>query len=187
MPARPAGWILNDVIVGGPGFIAVGGGSPGRARSVPRALIWVSDAGRAWQSVPLFGDAAEGTIRAIAPTESGFVAVGEGPEGAAVWSSSDGIGWQRIPHADVFAGSVMVDVANGPAGLVAVGCEGGIDCATSRSWRSADGITWEALASPPPGLPLAIEATEDGYLVAGQQAPAAVSYTHLTLPTTERV
>jgi hypothetical protein len=68
----------------------------------------------------------------------------------------------------------MLDVANGPAGLVAIGCQGTIECATSRAWRSTDGVTWESLDNPPPGLPLAIEATEDGYLVAGQQPPGAV-------------
>jgi hypothetical protein len=173
VPSRLAGRILYDVVAGGPGFIAVGGGSRGRNAARPEALIWVSDRGRRWQSVPLFGDAAEGTIRAITQTTDGYVAVGDGRAGAAVWRSTDGLGWQRVPHAEVFDGAVMFDVADGPAGLLAVGCQGGIDCATSRAWRSSDGVDWESLDSPPPGLPLAIAATDAGYLVSGRQPPGA--------------
>jgi hypothetical protein len=113
-------------------------------------------------------------MRAITTAPNGFVVVGEASSGAAVWTSTDGIGWQRLPHSPAFDESVMLDVANGPAGLVAIGCQGTIECATSRAWRSTDGVTWESLDSPPPGLPLAIEATGDGYLVAGQQPPGAV-------------
>lgn len=172
MPRRRAGWSLNDVIAGGPGFIAVGGGSQGRARSTPEALVWLSDArGRAWQAAPLFGDAADGIIRGITATADGYVAVGDGPDGGAIWRSADGIGWQRQAHDPAFDSSSITDVADGPAGLIAVGCQGDVDCATSRGWRSTDGgATWASLDSPPPGLAQAIAATDDGYLVAGQSS-----------------
>jgi hypothetical protein len=172
MPQRRAGWSLHDVIAGGPGFIAVGGGSQGRARSTPEAIIWLSDArGRVWQEAPLFGDAAEGTIRGIAATADGYVAIGDGPDGGAIWRSTDGIGWQRLPHDPMFDSSSISDVADGPAGLIAVGCQGDVDCATSRAWRSTDGgATWEPLPTPPPGVAQVIEATDTGYIAAGQAA-----------------
>jgi hypothetical protein len=175
MPQRPAGWSLQDVIAGGPGFIAVGGGSQGRARSAPEAIVWLSDArGRAWQAAPLFGDAAEGTMRGITATADGYVAVGDGPDGGAIWRSTDGIGWQRLAHDAVFDSSSIADVADGPAGLIAVGCQGDVDCATSRAWRSTDGgATWVSLETPPPGLARAIAATDSGYLVAGQSSTNA--------------
>jgi hypothetical protein len=175
MPRRRAGWTLYDVIAGGPGFIAVGGGSQGRARSAPEAIVWLSDArGRAWQEAPLFGDAVEGTMRGITATADGYVAVGDGPDGGAIWRSTDGIGWQRVAHDPAFDSSSIADVADGPAGLIAVGCEGDVDCGTSRAWRSTDGgATWESLSTPPPGLAQAIAATDSGYLVAGQSSANA--------------
>lgn len=172
MPRRRAGWMLHDVIAGGPGFIAVGGGSQGRARSTPEAIVWLSDArGRAWLEAPLFGDAADGTMRAITAAADGYVAVGEGSDGGAIWRSTDGIGWQRLAHDPVFDDSAIFDVADGPAGLIAVGCQGEVVCSNSQAWISTDGgATWQALAAPPPGPALAIAATESGYLAAGQSA-----------------
>jgi hypothetical protein len=166
-PAPRAGWTINDVIAGGPGFIAVGGGTRARPGSRPEALVWVSDDGRTWQAAPLFGTATEGIMRGITATADGFVAVGNAPEGAAVWRSPEGIAWERVPHLPVFDQATMFDVASGPAGLVAVGCQAVTECASGVSWRSTDGLTWELLEGAP-AVFVAIEAGAEGYLASGQ-------------------
>ncbi len=56
-PSAPTDLELWDVIAGGPGFIAVGGGFEA-GKEVGTAAIWVSEDGWAWQSVALLGDAA---------------------------------------------------------------------------------------------------------------------------------
>jgi hypothetical protein len=172
LPSAKRGWEVHDVISGGPGFIAVGGGfvegSPQRPGALPQVLIWVSDDGRRWQSVPLFGDAAHGIVEAITATPTGFVAVGREccPDRAVVWRSAEGITWERLPDSDDFEGAAMFDVVAGPSGLVAVGCQATLECAMGRTWRSEDGSTWEA-PSELPLIPSAVGVIGDILVAAG--------------------
>jgi hypothetical protein len=167
-PDSDPGFVLHDVIAGGPGFIAVGGGRPRRENADPRALIWLSEDGRRWQSTPLFGDAATGVVQAIVETPDGFVAVGNAccPDGAAVWRSADGIVWERVPDAEALAGASMSDVVSGDDGLLAVGCPATLECSGGRVWRSADGTTWEIVADLTI-IPFSIAQTADGYVMTG--------------------
>jgi hypothetical protein len=169
-PAGAArGFALHDVIAGGPGFIAVGGGRARRENADPRALIWLSEDGRRWQAAPLFGDAGTGVLRAITATSDGFVAVGNAccPDQAAVWRSADGIVWERIPTTDTLAGASMADVVSVDDGLVAVGCQATLECSGGRVWRSADGgVTWEVVADVTM-IPFSIAATPDGFVMTG--------------------
>ncbi len=143
VPFAPAGVELWDVVAGGPGFVAVGGGFA-EGDETSTAVIWVSDDGRAWQSVPLFGEAATGVPRAVTATADGFVAVGSGccPDEAAVWLSPDGLAWERLPASPSLEGSAMLDVAATADGIVAVGCRAELECFTGLAWNSADGRTW---------------------------------------------
>lgn len=171
VPEGALGQTISAVIAGGPGYIAVGGGSNTGLDLKP--IIWVSDTGHAWQSVPLLGDAAAGFIEAVAATPVGYIAVGRDfvSEGrpnlthALVWRSDEGIIWEHVPVQASFEGSVMYDVAATPDGVVAVGCKAGFHCEVGRTWTSTDGMTWE-LASEVPMAPFAA-ASSGKFVVAG--------------------
>jgi hypothetical protein len=179
VPAAPFAWQraevpftkadveLWDVIAGGLGFIAVGGGfAPGE--EVGSAAIWVSEDGLSWQSVPLPGDAAAGVPRSITATADGYVAVGSGccPDEAAVWLSVDGLSWERLPDQPGFADTAMLGVASAPEGIVAVGCSAALECFSGLAWTSIDGRTWsEPLAIDL--LPAGVAATSAGVVALG--------------------
>jgi hypothetical protein len=113
---------VNDIIEGGPGYIAVGGGTPNGLDH--RALVWLSDDGLRWRAQPVFGEAAVGSMTGVAALhDGGYVAVGRdfGPETeraqmvhAIVWHSADGFRWERVPPDASFAGSTMFDVTATP-------------------------------------------------------------------------
>ncbi len=175
VPRGEVGVEVRDVVAGGPGLVAVGGGS-GNGIDL-KALIWVSEDGRRWQSVPLFGDAANGLIEAVTQAPDGsFVAVGREllvndglPEvNALVWRSADGISWTRIPAAESFSRSLMFDVAGTVDGVVAVGCQAGGECGTGRVWRSSDGLDWQ-LAAELQMIPQAVVAGGSTIVVAGSE------------------
>jgi hypothetical protein len=170
VPSAPAGMELWDVVAGGPGFVAVGGGFA-EGDEASTAIIWVSDDGRAWQSVPLFGDAATGVPRAVTAMADGFVAVGSGccPDEAAVWLSPDGLAWERLPASPSLVGSAMLDVASTADGIVAVGCRAELECFSGLAWTSPDGRTWgdPVDLDEVDLLPLAVAATEAGVLALG--------------------
>jgi hypothetical protein len=161
VPKGKKGQEIGGVIAGGPGFIAVGGGSNDGMDQ--EAIIWVSDDGLRWQSVPLFGDAAKGRIKDIAATPVGYIAVGndyvkgrENPAQALVWRSDDGLVWERVPEQDGFAGSIMTDVSATPDGAVAVGCRSDLQCMAGAVWHTSDGETWELGAELPMALPMSV-------------------------------
>ena len=171
-PKGGQGLRVFDIIEGGPGYIAVGGGTPTGLDH--QALVWLSDDGVRWQAQPLFGEAAVGTMRGVAALpDGGFVAVGHDfePETvrdelvhALVWHSSDGYGWQRVPADDSFPGSMMWDITSTPEGVAAAGCLAGFHCEIGRVWTSVDGLTWE-LTDDIPMAPYDIAANTAGDLV----------------------
>jgi hypothetical protein len=155
---------MTDVIVGGPGFIAVGRSHGPTDR---RAVVWTSTDGTDWTRVP-YGDAfARGTIEAVTAGGPGYVAVGGevvGTHGrAAVWTSSDGSTWSLVPDVPMFDvggpgvftdgrnHGAMVDVVAAGQSLVAVGsacAEQGGAC-RAAVWTSADGEHWSRVADAP--------------------------------------
>ncbi len=170
-PFTPTDLELWDVIAGGPGFIAVGGGFEA-GQEVGTAAIWVSQDGRTWQSVALLGPAATGIPRSITATPDGYVAVGSGccPDRAAVWLSSDGFAWERLPDQPGFADTAMLGVTWQDDQLVAVGCSAQLECFGGLSWTSSDGRTW----SQPVALdlmPVAVSATAAGAMAVGSSEP----------------
>jgi hypothetical protein len=152
-PFTPTDLQLWDVIAGGPGFIAVGGGFEAE-HEVGTAAIWVSEDGRTWKSVALLGDASTGIPRSITVTPDGFVVVGSGccPDRAAVWLSADGLTCERLPDQPGFADTAMLGVTWADDHLTAVGCSAQLECFGGLSWTSPDGRTWSqpvALESMP--------------------------------------
>jgi len=171
VPDAPAGVEFWDVTAGGPGFIAVGGGFTEGSEEAS-AAIWVSDDGRAWQSVPLFGDAARGIPRSITTSRDGYVAVGSGccPDVAAVWLSPDGLSWERLAAQPGFADTAMLAGASTPEGLVAAGCSAVLECISGLAWTSPDGRSWSGPVSLDM-LPLGLANTSEGTLALGASEP----------------
>jgi hypothetical protein len=140
---------MRDVIVGGPGLVAVGEGDDG-------AAVWTSIDGFAWSRVPdpvsVFSGGA--TMFSVTAGNRGLVAVGgeRGPEhesgdgDAAVWTSADGFTWSRVTHDEsVFGGEgeqQMVSVTAGGPGLVAVGWDTSGGSPDAAVWTSVDGFAW---------------------------------------------
>ena len=104
--------------------------------------VWRSTDGTIWTTVGLEGFPTDGTLlNALKWTSVGFVmAISENaPGGAAgsIWLSQDGSAWNKT-----------LDVPDGVVStLSTVGTEV-IAFGADRTWRSADGITWEARPVP---------------------------------------
>jgi hypothetical protein len=130
--------VMNSVLVGGPGLVAVG------------SAVWTSVDGITWSRVPdddaiFAADVGERAVMtSITAGGPGLIAVGDADDGAAVWSSVDGLTWSRVPHDEaLFGGAAMTSVTAGGPGLVAVGAVGsGYDFEVAAVWTSVDGLTW---------------------------------------------
>jgi len=159
----PGDW-MRDIVVGGPGLVAVGTG----VGELQRAAIWTSPDGSLWTLVedgPLFEHAA---ASAVVAGPGGLVAVGnqiEPTTGALrpmAWTSDDGLGWRAAqvtgdpppsgpPQA--FEGSLMADVIRLAGGWLAVGSD--LDIRTDGAlinaamWTSRDGASWTRLPDEP--------------------------------------
>jgi hypothetical protein len=152
--------VMHDVIVGGPGFVAVGrSGSDGE-----NSAVWVSEDGITWSLLPNGEPPLDGfAMFGVTAGGPGIVAVGfdfdpDGPgstrvAGGAMWTSEDGFSWTKT----VVGGenSQIFDVTPGGPGLVAVGtATGTVDhpySPVSRAavWTSVDGITWTRVPDDP--------------------------------------
>ncbi len=120
--------------------------------------------GETWETLAIpasdVGSGSIGLMKAVAVTESGFVAVG-GPVcvpqndpttcHGSVWTAAAGEGWTRAPDQlglelgldspNSRPPTGIFDVAAGPVGLVAIGYP--YDGRGPGIWRSLDGRTWE--------------------------------------------
>jgi hypothetical protein len=120
---------MNDVVAGGPGFVAVGADEPGFPREMGgwRAAVWTSPDGFTWTRVPhdpeVFGGGAgdEQSMQAVISVGSQLVAVGGG-NGNIIWTSPDGVTWNR---SDIPGDGAMNSLVASDSGLIAVGQEGG--------------------------------------------------------------
>ena len=173
MPKGVQGQAIDDVIVGGPGYIAVGGGSPDGLDLRP--IIWVSR-----HRPRLAVGAAVRSTRARAPSELWRTRQSATSRSATTsfprvvpnlrrpWSgtrmrASSGSGCRRRRPSRA---RIMYDVAATPDGVVAVGCHAATSCMSGRTWTSADGMTWE-LSAEDPMLPYAVAATGSSMVSGG--------------------
>jgi hypothetical protein len=167
LPEGLTGLELHDVVAGGPGFIAVGGGFRDGA-TTSEALILTSTDGVDWQAVG--GEqTAGGTIRSVVSVGGQwYLAVGGQccPDVAAEWVSTDGLAWQRFPDQPAFFSSAMFDVTYTSAGFLAVGCQANLECSGGTVWQSADAAEWRS-ANPFLWLPSAVIATMTGFVAVG--------------------
>jgi len=137
---------LRDVLVGGPGLVAVGGTTNGTDGG--SAGIWTSIDGSDWETVTLEGEAATGRLLSVTAGGPGFVAVGGEccPDRAAVWTSEDGSAWQRVVDPESFEGAVMTSTTSWAGGLVAVGCVVDLECSGTAIWTSSNGTDWQRVS-----------------------------------------
>ena len=150
----PHGLGIADIVVGGPGLVAVGFD----LGETMTGAVWTSTDGVSWSRVPhddeLFGPA-ETRIYAVTIGGPGLVAVGEECTEedvaafrcwvSAVWTSPDGVEWTRLPTDDtVFPPeSFIADVVTFGDTLVIGGMMCGEDPGCRPSiWTSLDGVNW---------------------------------------------
>jgi len=139
-----SGAMIDDITVGGPGYVAVGQGTAG---AEIHGAVWLSEDGYSWVRV---GSQSfeEGTLSGVTAGEPGIVAVGD----RVIWFSSNGVEWQRAVSAQPLG--FLNDVTYGSLGFVAVGSrcgqlyasefgEGFIQSCYPHAWMSADGLNWE--------------------------------------------
>lgn len=106
--------VMQSVVAGGPGFVAVGTGSNG-------AASWTSPDGTTWTRAPDSPSLDDGAMHGVAAGPGGLVAVGFDGSGAIAWHSNDGITWSRDPTGPDFAGAQALSVAALGDRFVAVG------------------------------------------------------------------
>ena len=119
---------MNDVVAGGPGFVAVG-------------IEMVEELARG------YGDG-----RLPDADDSLTTRAQNGDYGGAIWTSEDGLTWSRIPAEQLpTTGEENVQLeaisAGGP-GLTAVGWRDTADGVRAEVWTSSDGERWALAADP---------------------------------------
>jgi hypothetical protein len=167
--------------------------------------------GETWEALAIpasdVGSGSIGLMKAVAVTESGFVAVG-GPVcvpqndpttcHGSVWTAAAGEGWTRAPDQPGLELGLdspnsrpptgIFDVAAGPAGLVAIGYP--YDGRGPGVWRSPDGRTWERVEVDFGSTPVemssyrvaAVVAGPRGYVIGGYVIDSAVPNDTATYP-----
>jgi len=114
----------NDVVAGGPGLVAVGGGGFS-------AAAWTSPDGLTWTQVPPSQfTGSEFPLQSVISVGTQLVAVG----GADVWTSVDGITWTQTKM-KISGAEEIHAVAATEDGLIAVGQDGG----SAAVWVATEG------------------------------------------------
>lgn len=104
----------------------------------PYVAFWSTN-GRSWQLAQEFP--AGQRILALTAGGPGFVASGDGNNGAVVWTSVDGRAWQSVSDASLGRGLISKLVTTA-SGVVGFGWSGNNDA--QAIWTSPDGIEWLA-------------------------------------------
>jgi hypothetical protein len=138
--------VIRDLVVGGPGLVAVGEAFTGESWA-PRPAVWTSIDGLEWSRVPhepdVFGFPEGGTIGTVAAGPGGLIAIGgEFFSGRTVWTSVDGLKWSRQPPNSELA--AIDDLAVFRDSYVAVGA----DDEGAAVWLSSDGLEWSRATVP---------------------------------------
>ena len=163
---------LYSVIAGGPGFIAVGGGSDGVGPSRPSILT--SADGVAWATVDLGDVGSPGYLDDLVAFPGGYAAVGGGggADGtdAVALVSADGLAWRAAKDRDL-KGTTMAGVTAWADGLFAVGCAG-TDLCKPSGFTSPDGLAWTRVPMPGAFAPDSVVAADGLLVVVGRSGIA---------------
>ncbi|MFI5227033.1 MAG: hypothetical protein ACHQ3P_10195, partial [Candidatus Limnocylindrales bacterium] len=120
------GSLMSGVVVGGPGFVAVGRDDSG-------AAVWVSTDGSSWKEDPSGPGFAGAQMSEIAAHAGRLVAVGYDGNTALVWTSTDGVTWSQSSPASDMAGAQAIGVAVGASADVVVGSTSD----TAKAWTGS--------------------------------------------------
>jgi hypothetical protein len=170
--AGPIASEIADLIVGGPGFVAVGCDLDQGGAQCVRARAWTSADGRTWVEANPIGGPSLARLTRVVATYSGLVALGlpaaaENPEtSTSIWMSTDGKTWRLAAAESAFRGFASLIVAAG-SGAVAVGGSA-IGEGPINVWTSRDGLRWTKLGGA------AIGAGTVGVLTAGEEGNSIV-------------
>ncbi len=121
-----SGALMNSVVAGGPGFVAVGRDGSG-------AAVWTSTDGSSWKAEPAGPGFAGAQMLSIAASGGRFVAVGYDSNTALVWTSKDGMTWTQSSPASDMAGAQALSTAIGAATDVVVGASS----SSAKAWTAA--------------------------------------------------
>jgi hypothetical protein len=142
------------------------------------AAVWMSRDASAWTRVPLSRTLQDAEMTDVAPTDSGFIAVGgdgfpggnvqlPGLRGPVAWQSADGSAWDLTPVPRPSERMLMEGITAVSGGWLSWG--GGAPPGTGAVWTSRDGEAW-AFAGTPSGDPWGpigkVIAAPDGSLIA---------------------
>ena len=181
-----ANGVINDLVVAGPGLVAVG--AAGTEEGFIDAAVWTSPDGLEWSRVPhdpdVFGGPWIGGMSAVAAGPAGLVAGGYAQpySQAAVWASADGLEWSLLPQDDPLFGSStsyasVADVTAFGGGFAAVGYVEDGEIRGAAVWVSPDGFVWSRTVLPAgPGVSLSgVTALAGSLLAVGVDGVAATA------------
>lgn len=142
--------VFRDVVVGGPGLVAVGQIAGPEPTHTLKAAIWTSPDGLNWSRVSpdgsLDSETESTSVYSVYGGGPGLVAIGAAEQRPAIWTSPDGLSWTRIEQlGDEVAstpswpyGTFLNTVVSNQNGFVGVApSSGGITV-----WTSPDRTIW---------------------------------------------
>ncbi len=139
---RFGGMAVNDVVAGGPGFVAVGAeeGATG-----PVGRIFTSRDGRSWTRLPSDPMLDGAYLRTVVPWAGGLVAAGDisdfGGSRPVIYASTDGVVWTPIARADLDPGRLDAPGDASLGGLTALGPDL-LAVGTMGSYPALQGVIW---------------------------------------------
>jgi hypothetical protein len=169
---------VSDLIVGGPGFLAVGC-DVDQAGLCVRARAWTSADGRSWLNANAIGDASLGGLKRVTMSFVGLVALGSSTAHdnpvTSIWISTDGRTWRQAAAGSALpGGNPQLIVAGGP-GVVVVGSTRD-GAGPIAAWTSQNGTTWTKVPDTSPFGTVTevfvVAANEDKIVVIGRTETA---------------
>jgi len=157
--------VIESVVEGGPGLVAVGtawsDSFPEEERLMgggrnQETAVWTSTDGLTWERVTglegqeiVLDDVVNGPGGLVGVSARDSIYGGYEQTGPPIWISPDGTSWSRVTgNKEAFGDSATISgIAAGGPGYVAVGTDGHVVDATTWTpdaaiWTSADGLTW---------------------------------------------
>lgn len=154
---------IRDMAGGGPGLVAVGGGTSIARGQHVRAEVWLSNDGRTWKRIPDERTLNGAVMTGVVAGGPGLIAVGniepgEGtpisPARGIVWTSIDGRRWSRVADPQrVFVGAEINNIVRGGPGFIATGESSLPSTGHAVVWTSTNGVTWYRAPRNPQEFP----------------------------------
>ena len=169
---------LHDIAVGGEIVVAVGARLDAEMNAT--ASVWVSTDGAAWDQARV-GGAADAAMGSVAPTSTGFAAIGDRRLGEPrpFWTTIDGRSWSAIDN-DLDDQLLPIDLVDTPDGYTMVGASGRSGDQHPFVATSRDGASWDRTnLSAAEGYASAVALAADRVVVAGVDADRHTKWTNV--------